>query len=69
MDRPESRETLAFGEHPRFGQQKCEVHWLVLRGDRYEPVEHSGLIEFGPAELAERIVSGIAPGGAPRRPG
>jgi Uma2 family endonuclease len=36
--------------------KKCEVHWLALRGDRYEPVERSGLIELGPAELAERII-------------
>jgi Uma2 family endonuclease len=36
--------------------KKREVHWLGLRGDRYEPIERSGLIEFGPAELAERIV-------------
>jgi hypothetical protein len=35
--------------------KKCEVHWLALRGDRYEPIERS-LIELGPAELAERIV-------------
>jgi Uma2 family endonuclease len=36
--------------------KKHEVQWLALRGDRYEPIERSGLIEFGPAELAERIV-------------
>jgi Uma2 family endonuclease len=36
--------------------QKREIHWLALRGDGYEPVERSGLIDFGAAELAERIV-------------
>ena len=36
--------------------KKHEVQWLALRGDRYEPIERSGLIELGPAELAERIV-------------
>jgi Uma2 family endonuclease len=36
--------------------KKREIHWLGLRGDRYEPIERSGLIDFGPAELAERIV-------------
>ncbi len=35
--------------------KKHEVQWLALRGDRYEPIEGSGLIELGPAELAERI--------------
>jgi Uma2 family endonuclease len=32
-----------------------EVHWLVLTKDRYEPCEHSALIELGPAELARAI--------------
>jgi Uma2 family endonuclease len=36
--------------------KKSEVHWLGLRGDRYEPIKRSGLIELGPKELAERIV-------------
>jgi Uma2 family endonuclease len=35
--------------------KKHEIHWLALRGDRYEPIERSGLIALGPAELAERI--------------
>jgi Uma2 family endonuclease len=35
--------------------KKHEVQWLALRGDRYEPIERSGLIELGPKELAERI--------------
>ena len=35
--------------------KKREVHWLGLRGDRYEPIERSGLIELGPKDLAERI--------------
>jgi Uma2 family endonuclease len=35
--------------------QKREVNWLALQGDGYETVERSGLIEFGPKELAEQI--------------
>ena len=35
--------------------KKHEVQWLALRGDHYEPIERSGLIELGPKELAERI--------------
>jgi Uma2 family endonuclease len=35
--------------------KKHEVQWLALRGDRYEPIARSGLIELGSAELAERI--------------
>jgi Uma2 family endonuclease len=31
------------------------VHWLALDGDEYREVQRSGLIELGPAELAERI--------------
>ncbi len=36
--------------------QKREVHWLALRGDDYEPIERSSLIDLGAAALAERIV-------------
>ncbi|HEX3693722.1 MAG TPA: Uma2 family endonuclease [Solirubrobacteraceae bacterium] len=31
------------------------AHWLALIGDRYSPIERSGLIELGPADLAQRI--------------
>jgi Uma2 family endonuclease len=31
------------------------VKWLALAGGEYAPVERSGLIEFGPAELAQKI--------------
>lgn len=31
------------------------VHWLGLRGDGYEPIERSALIDHGPARLAEQI--------------
>jgi Uma2 family endonuclease len=31
------------------------LHWLTLTGDEYRPVERSGLIDLGPAELAEQI--------------
>jgi Uma2 family endonuclease len=31
------------------------VHWLARAGDGYEPIERSGLIELGSAELAARI--------------
>jgi Uma2 family endonuclease len=31
------------------------VHWLSLADGRYVPVERSGLIELGPAELVQRI--------------
>ena len=31
------------------------VTWLALRDSEYRPVERSGLIELGPAELAERL--------------
>jgi Uma2 family endonuclease len=34
---------------------KRTVDWLSLSGDEYNPVERSGLIDCGPAELAERI--------------
>jgi Uma2 family endonuclease len=36
--------------------QKREVHWLALQGEGYEPIERSALIDFGPEQLAERIV-------------
>jgi Putative restriction endonuclease len=32
-----------------------QVHWLALTANRYEPIEHSALIDLGPAELARRI--------------
>ena len=35
--------------------QKREVHWPALRGDGYEPIEHSSLIDLGSEQLAERI--------------
>jgi Uma2 family endonuclease len=31
------------------------VHWLGLDGGEYRPIEHSGLIDLGPNELAEQI--------------
>jgi Uma2 family endonuclease len=31
------------------------VHWLGLRGEEYEPIERSGLIDYGPRQLAEQI--------------
>jgi Uma2 family endonuclease len=31
------------------------IHWLGLTADRYEPIEHSALIELGPAELDQLI--------------
>jgi Uma2 family endonuclease len=31
------------------------VAWLALSGGEYRPIERSGLIDCGPAELAERI--------------
>ena len=34
---------------------KRSVDWLALDGDEYRPVEHSGLIDLGPRELAEQI--------------
>ena len=34
---------------------KRTVDWLALAGDRYEPTVRSGLIEFGPAQLAEGL--------------
>lgn len=35
--------------------EERSVHWLGLEGDEYREVERSGLIELGPADLAERI--------------
>jgi len=35
--------------------QERRVEWLGLAGERYEPVEVSGLITLGPAELGQRI--------------
>ncbi len=29
--------------------------WLALRDDEYKPVERSGLIGLGPAELTEQL--------------
>ena len=34
---------------------KRTVHWLKLAEGEYQPVERSGLIALGPAELAQRI--------------
>jgi len=31
------------------------VDWLALRGDAYEPVPRSSVIDLGSAELAQRI--------------
>jgi len=31
------------------------VAWLALHDGEYEPIQHSGLIDLGPAELAEQI--------------
>jgi Uma2 family endonuclease len=31
------------------------VHWLALTDGEYRPIEHSGLIDLGPNELAEQI--------------
>ena len=35
--------------------QERSVHWLGLADGEYRELERSGLIELGPAELAERI--------------
>jgi Uma2 family endonuclease len=32
-----------------------EVHWLGLADGEYQPIEHSGLIDLGPAQLARQI--------------
>jgi len=34
---------------------KRSVDWLGLGDDEYRPIEHSGLIDLGPGELAEQI--------------
>jgi Uma2 family endonuclease len=34
---------------------KRSVDWLALDNGEYRPVEHSGLIDLGPRELAEQI--------------
>ncbi len=34
---------------------KRSIHWLALTDGEYRPVERSGLIDFGPRELAEQI--------------
>lgn len=34
---------------------KRSIHWLALAGGEYRELERSGLIDLGPAELAERI--------------
>jgi Uma2 family endonuclease len=36
-------------------REKRAVAWLRLAGERYEPVERSGLIELAPAELEQQI--------------
>jgi Uma2 family endonuclease len=36
--------------------KKREIHWLVLQGDGYEPIERSSLVDLGPEQLAEQIV-------------
>ena len=35
--------------------QERTVQWFALAGERYQPVEASGLIELGPGELSQRI--------------
>ena len=35
--------------------EERSVHWLALSDGEYREAERSGLIELGPAELAERI--------------
>jgi Uma2 family endonuclease len=32
-----------------------EVHWLGLTDGEYRPIERSGLVELGPAQLAQQI--------------
>lgn len=34
---------------------KRSIDWMTLTAGRYERIERSGLIDYGPAELAERI--------------
>ena len=45
----------AVGELLIVDPQQRSVDWLSLTGSEYTPVERSGLIDCGPAELAERI--------------
>jgi len=35
--------------------QERAVYWLALRGGTYEPIQRSGLVEFGAPELTEQI--------------
>jgi Uma2 family endonuclease len=35
--------------------QEHVVHWLARRGDSYEPIERSTLIDLGSAQLAEQV--------------
>lgn len=35
--------------------EQKRVHWLALSNGSYEPIEHSGLIDLGSAELARQI--------------
>jgi len=35
--------------------QEQAVHWLALTGGDYGPIERSGLVDLGPAELVVRI--------------
>jgi len=35
--------------------EKRTVDWLGLKDGEYQPIEHSGLIDLGPNELAEQI--------------
>lgn len=37
------------------GPAERKVHWLALEHGEYQRVERSGLVDLGPAELAERI--------------
>lgn len=57
----ESREKLPFyAEHDvdevlLVDPAERAVTWLALHDGDYQPVQHSGLIELGPAELVERL--------------
>lgn len=35
--------------------EKQRVHWLALEAGRYEPIEHSNLIDLGPLALTQQI--------------
>ncbi len=35
--------------------QERQVHWFALRDGKYEPIEHSALIELGATKLAEQL--------------